>query len=131
MQAYATAETGLSPQLRLVGSSPTAAAAPVADHATDVLDHLLGQLAELVADRVAARLGEPQRERADEWLDTRRAADYLGISRDSVRRLAAEGSIATEQAGVACKLFFRRSDLDAWRCTASGPLESPRMRRHG
>jgi excisionase family DNA binding protein len=128
MQAYATQETGSSPQLRLVGSPsplPQAAAGGLA------LDQLLGQLAELVAERVAARLAEPQRERADEWLDSRRAAEYLGIGRDSVRRLAAERSIPTEQAGVGCKLFFRRSDLDAWRCNAMGPIEPLRGRRHG
>jgi excisionase family DNA binding protein len=89
------------------------------------------QLAEFVADRVAARLAAPRRERADEWPDTRRAAEYLGIGRDSVRRLAAEGSIPTERAGIGCKLFFRRSDLDEWRCSAPGPIEPLRGRRNG
>ncbi len=77
------------------------------------------------------RLVAPSDESADEWLDTRRAAEYLGVGRDSIRRLAAEGSIPTEQAGVGCKLFFRRSDLDAWRCSGSGPIERLRDRRHG
>jgi hypothetical protein len=120
MQAYATQETGFSPQVRLV-----AGAAPL-PHVTAgdlVVDQVVGQLAELVAERVAARLAEPQRHRADEWLDSRRAAEDLGIGRDSLRRLAAEGSIPTEQAGVGCKLFFRRSDLDAWRCNARRPIE--------
>jgi excisionase family DNA binding protein len=103
----------------------------VSDPGRDVLDQLLGQLADLVADRVAAQLSAPKRARADEWLDTRRAAEYLGISRDSVRRLAADGSITTEQAGVGCKLYFRRSELDGWRCSATGPTEPPRSRRHG
>jgi excisionase family DNA binding protein len=128
MQAYATQETGSSPQLRLVhGSTPLPR--PVANAL--VLDQLIGQLAEFVADRVAARLAEPQRQRADEWMDSRRAAAYLGIGRDSLRRLAAERSIPTEQAGVGCKLYFRRSDLDSWRCTATGPIEPLRDRRHG
>lgn len=128
MQAYATQETGSSPQLRLVGND-----SPLAQPAAGslVLDQLLGQLAELVADRVAARLAEPQVQRADEWMDSRRAAEYLGIGRDSLRRLAAERSIPTEQAGVGCKLYFRRSDLDTWRCTAPGPIEPLRGRRHG
>jgi excisionase family DNA binding protein len=128
MQAYATQETAFSPQLRLVGS---ASSLPHFTAGGLMLDQLMGQLAELVADRVAARLAEPQRQRADEWLDSRRAAEYLGIGRDSLRRLAAEGSIPTEQAGVGCKLFFRRSDLDTWRCNARGPIESLRGRRHG
>jgi excisionase family DNA binding protein len=124
MQAYATQETGLSPQLRLVG---TASAGPQPTIDTGVLDQLLGELAE----RVATRLAGPQPHRADEWLDSRRAAEYLGIGRDSIRRLAAERSIPTEQAGVGCKLYFRRSDLDHWRCSASGPIEPLRGRRHG
>jgi excisionase family DNA binding protein len=128
MQAYATQETGFSPQLRLVGSpsSPPQLAAGGL-----VLDQLLDQLAEFVAERVAARLAEPQRQRADEWLDSRRAAEYLGVGRDSLRRLAAERSIPAEQAGVGCKLFFRRSDLDAWRCNAAGPIEPLRGQHHG
>jgi excisionase family DNA binding protein len=131
MQAYATPETGLSPRLRLVNSSAPMSASPSIGQGYDVLDLLLMQLAELVADRVAAQLTARQPEHDDEWLDTRRAAEYLGISRDSVRRLAAEGSIPTEQAGVGCKLYFRRSALDAWRCCCPGPIEPLRGRRHG
>jgi excisionase family DNA binding protein len=95
-----------------------------------VLNQLLVELADLVADRVAAKLVAPARQRADEWLDTRRAAEYLGIGRDSVRRLAAERAIPTEQAGVGCKLYFRRSDLDEWRCSGSSPVIALE-RRHG
>ena len=131
MQAYATPETGLFPQLRLVNGSSPMPASPSIGQGHDVLDLLLKQLAELVADRVAAQLAAPQYERKDEWLDTRRAAEYLAISRDSVRRLAAEGSIPTEQAGVGCKLYFRRSALDEWRCCCPGPIEPLRGRRHG
>jgi len=65
-----------------------------------VLNQLLVQLADLVADRLAAEIVAPARRGADEWLDTRRAAEYLGIGRDSLRRLAAERAIPTEQAGV-------------------------------
>lgn len=131
MQAYATPEMGLYPELRLVNNSSLTAAAPAIGQGHDVIDGLLTQLVELVAERVAAQLAAPQRERKDEWLDTRRAADYLGVGRDSVRRLAAAGSIPTEQAGVGCKLYFRRSALDEWRCSCSGPIETPRSRRHG
>jgi excisionase family DNA binding protein len=128
MQAYATQETGSSMQFRLVGS---ASALPQPTTGAGVLDQLLGELAERLADRVAARLTEPLQQRADEWLDSRRAAEYLGIGRDSLRRLAAERSIPTEQAGTGCKLYFRRSDLDTWRCSAPGPIEPLRGRRHG
>lgn len=130
MQAYATPAMGLFPQLRLVNSPTPTSAAPAVGPGQNVIDQLLTQLAELVAERLAAQLAAPQRERKDEWLDTRRAAEYLGISRDSVRRLAAEGSIPTEQAGVGCKLYFRRSTLDEWRCSYPGPIEPSRSRRH-
>jgi excisionase family DNA binding protein len=95
-----------------------------------VLNQLLVQLADLVAARVIAQLVSPARQRADEWLDTRRGAEYLGIGRDSLRRLAAERAIPTEQAGVGCKLYFRRSDLDGWRCSGSSPVVALE-RRHG
>jgi excisionase family DNA binding protein len=131
MQAYATPATGPATHLRLIDGPPSGVPAPPAAARTDVIDQLLGQLAELVADRVAQRLARPQQHRTDEWLDSRRAAEYLGIGRDSLRRLAAQGSIPTEQAGVGCKLFFRRSDLDVWRCNATGPIESLRSQAHG
>jgi excisionase family DNA binding protein len=131
MQAYATPATRFTPELRLVGDSLTEPIAAPSEDSGVQIEQLLGRLAKLVADRLAARLAEPQKQRADEWLDTRRAAEYLGIGCDSVRRLAAEGSIPTEQAAVGCKLYFRRSCLDEWRCSCSGPIEPLRGRRHG
>ncbi len=114
MQAYASAETAPVVPLRVLESSSTAGAAG------GVLDDRLAQLADLVADRIATRLAGPRASEKDEWLDTRRAAEYVGIHRDSLRRLAAERAIPTEQAGAGCKLYFKRSDLDAWRC--DGPV---------
>jgi excisionase family DNA binding protein len=113
MQAYASAELVPVAPLRVLESSPAGAA-------SGVLDDLLAQLADLVADRIAIRLAGPPASQKDEWLDTRRAAEYLGIHRDSLRRLAAERAIPTEQAGAGCKLYFKRSDLNAWRC--AGPV---------
>jgi excisionase family DNA binding protein len=129
MQAYSMAETTQSPQLHLVERRAAVAAGALSD-SNDVVDQLLQQLAEYVAERVAERLVTPRRER-DEWLDTRRAAEYLGIGRDSLRRLAAERVIPTEQAGVGCKLYFRRSDLDSWRCSGSMSVIRMREQRHG
>jgi excisionase family DNA binding protein len=118
MAAYATAERAAqTTQLRVVSSAtgldqrltqPAAGAAG--------FDVVLAHLADLVAERLAVRLAAPPPEVA-EWLDTRDAADYLGVHRDTVRRLAAERTIPSEQEGPGCKLFFRRSDLDAWRCS--------------
>jgi excisionase family DNA binding protein len=125
MEAYASAETAPVVPLRVLDSSAPAAAAG------GVLDDLLVQLADLVADRIAARLAGPRATEKDEWLDTRRAAEYLGIHRDSLRRLAAERAIPTEQAGVGCKLYFKRSDLDAWRCTGPVSLAAVNGERNG
>ena len=129
MPAYSIAETQRSSQLHLVERPSTLSLGATSD-GDAVLNQLLVQLADLMADRVAAQLVAPARQRADEWLDTRRAAEYLGIGRHSVRRLAVERAIPTEQAGVGCKLYFRRSDLDEWRCSGSSPVIAME-RRHG
>jgi excisionase family DNA binding protein len=78
------------------------------------VDSLLAQLAECIAAAVIAHLDPPDAPSA-EWLDSRHAADYLGVHRDTLRKLAAERAIPSEQDGPGCKLYFRRSDLDAWR----------------
>jgi excisionase family DNA binding protein len=131
MQAYATAEMAAGAELRILDRRPTIpdGTNQAVDAGKVVLDQLLGQLADLVAAKIAARLATPKSEAASEWMDTRRAAEYLGIHRDSLRRLAAEGTIPAEQGGAGCKLFFRQSDLDAWRC--AGSVVRIRSRRHG
>ena len=108
MQAYANPATGCPSHLRLLNDQ-------LAADQNAILDLILDQLAARVADRIAAKLATADAAPADQWLDSRSAAEYLNISRDSVRRLAAEGSLTTEQAGANCKLYFRRSDLDRWR----------------
>jgi excisionase family DNA binding protein len=62
------------------------------------------------AAAIVARLGTEAGEPVPEWLDSRRAAEYLGVHRDTLRKLAAEHAIPAEQDGPGCKLFFRRSD---------------------
>jgi excisionase family DNA binding protein len=118
MEAYATAErVPQIPELRVLHPVPQQ---PSADAATRfnglVVDELLGNLADLIADRVLRRIAA-DREQRDGWLDTRAAADYLGVHRDTIRRLAAEGVIPAQQAGVGCKLYFRRDHLEDWRRT--------------
>jgi excisionase family DNA binding protein len=80
-----------------------------------LLDVLIGQLADRVAEAVAERLGTSRVKPAPEWLGSREAAAYLGLHRDTLRKLAAERAIPAEQDGPGCKLFFRRSALDDWR----------------
>jgi excisionase family DNA binding protein len=75
-----------------------------------LLDHIADRLASVITDRLVV-----WDNRSDEWFDSRHAAEYLGVHRDTLRKLAAERAIPSEQDGPGCKLFFRRSDLDAWR----------------
>lgn len=86
--------------------------APV--HVSSLMDEFIAQLAERVAAHLAERTPVTS-ETSAEWLDSRHAAEYLGVHRDTIRKLAAERSIPSEQDGPGCKLYFRRSDLDAWR----------------
>ncbi len=79
------------------------------------LDALIAEVADRVAAAVVAQLGMASREALPDWLDSRRAAEYLGVHRDTLRKLAAERAIPAEQDGPGCKLFFRRADLDEWR----------------
>lgn len=113
MSAYATSATPRQP-LQLVPSTPQAS------H-TELLDLLLDQLMLRVADRIVGQLNATKSAPADQWFDSTSAAEYLGISRHSVRRLAAEGSLPTEQEAPNCKLYFRRSELDSWRRGSTRP----------
>lgn len=125
MQAYATAERSWPTTELPVPRPPSASEGDDRGFVPSnlVLDELLGRLADLVADRVATRIGVSSTEEDDCWFDTRRAAEYLGVHRDTVRRLAAERVLPAEQHGTGCKLYFRRRDLDRWRraeCSAPG-----------
>ena len=111
MSAYATGRS----QLRALPIiTPEAAPATSAKVELAVLDRLIAQLADRVAALVVKQLSGSD-ERADEWFDSRHAAEYLGVHRDTLRKLAAERSIPSEQDGPGCKRYFRRSDLDEWR----------------
>jgi excisionase family DNA binding protein len=89
-----------------------AAEAPLAESSIldQVLAHIADRLAAVITERLVASGNRP-----DEWFDSRHAAEYLGMHRDTLRKLAAERAIPSEQDGPGCKLYFRRSDLDAWR----------------
>jgi excisionase family DNA binding protein len=89
------------------------------DESPQLIDILIDRLADRVATALAQRLAAPTAQADAEWLDSRAAAEYLGLHRDTLRRLAAERAIPAEQDAPGCKLFFRRPDLDEWR-TAGG-----------
>jgi excisionase family DNA binding protein len=103
MQAYATAE-----QSRNAGD-------------TALIDQLLTRLADLVVDRLTARSEAGMESPQDDWMDARAAASYLGIHRDTLRKLAAERSVPVHQDGPGCKLYFRRDEIDEWRRSSRGP----------
>lgn len=75
-------------------------------------DAALDRLADLLSERLAARGSATAPE--DGWLDSRRAADYLGMSRDALHKLTAARAVPFEQEGFGCRCWFKRSDLDAW-----------------
>jgi hypothetical protein len=74
---------------------------------------------DLLADYLAPRLVEkltPESARADGWLDAKQTAAYLALSVHALHKLSAAREIPFEQDGPGCKLWFQRSELDAWRC---------------
>jgi excisionase family DNA binding protein len=73
-------------------------------------------IAPLLADELRDALGRaPADDDADRWLRTAEAARYLGMGKSELQRRAAAGSIPHEQEGPGAALYFKRSDLDAWR----------------
>jgi excisionase family DNA binding protein len=91
-----------------------------------LLDELACRLAPRLVEPMARRVVELLRERdpadpVDPWLDGSEAADYLGVSRDRLRKFAAAGAIPSEQDGPGCKRYFRRSALDRWRESGGQP----------
>jgi excisionase family DNA binding protein len=133
MAAYATTRLSLAAERPAhnahKGIEPTSALDIAAG--SSVLDAVIDQLAARVVERLVAAIERPpaaiERPPAgastgqDEWFDSRHAADYLGIHRDTLRKLAAERAIPCEQDGPNCKLYFRRADLDAWRLAGGRP----------
>lgn len=91
---------------------------PEANDQAGMTAALINQVVDRVAERIALVLVDQLRaddRDSHDWLDCRHAAEYLGVHRDTLRKLAAERAIPSEQEGPGCKLYFRRSALDAWR----------------
>ena len=129
MAAYATPQREFSDRALRLAEDPRptrrAAKAPDASEWNEltelgIVEHLVDRLAEKVAAIIAERLSVPD-DRTDEWFDSRNADEYLGVHRDTLRKLAAERAIPMEQDGPGCKLYFRRSDLDVWRRSGGRP----------
>jgi excisionase family DNA binding protein len=78
------------------------------------------RIAARVADLVIERLRVPVV--PDEWMTTREASTYLGITPNAMHKLSSARQIPFSQDKPGGKLFFRRADLDAWRASqAHGP----------
>jgi excisionase family DNA binding protein len=125
MQSYVTAERltlgGQLPSLKPLGSTSAPQAATSAAPDSPVIDQLLGRLADHVVDRLVARSGTKTEQPPDGWMDARAAAAYLGVHRDTLRKLAAERAVPVHQDGPGCKLYFRRDELDNWRRSGRAP----------
>jgi excisionase family DNA binding protein len=72
-------------------------------------DAALDQLADLLAARVAARLGSGS---ASPWLNARDAAAYIGAPLSRVRKLTMTGEMPAHRDGR--RVLYRREDLDAY-----------------
>lgn len=84
------------------------------------------EVVETVACRVLELMREEQQEPSDDgWLDTAGAAEYLGMPKTALHKLTAARIIPFEQEGAGCKLYFKRSDLDAWRRQGGGRAPRP------
>ncbi len=81
----------------------------------NVPEEVLDALADAVASRVVDRLREHLAAEDDGWMTTREAADYLGISVNSLHKLTAARAIPFGQMGERGRCYFKRPDLDAWR----------------
>jgi excisionase family DNA binding protein len=125
MQSYVTAERltmgGQLPSLQPLGSASAPQAAAGAAPNSALIDQLLGRLADLIVDRLMVRSGAETEQRPGEWMDARAAAVYLGVHRDTLRKLAAERAVPVHQDGPGCKLYFRRDELDDWRRSGRAP----------
>lgn len=121
MQAYATTERpGWGEMIRSLPPRRPALAPEdaTADVCPALLENMLGRLADLVVERLLEHATAASIQSQDDWLDTRAAADYLSVHRDTLRKLAAERAVPTHQDAPGCKLYFRRDELDEWRRSA-------------
>jgi hypothetical protein len=71
----------------------------------------------ILAVKLAPMLGlqAPGPATEDSWMDTARAAAYLGITKSALNNRTAAREVPFEQDGPGCKCWFKRSQLDAWR----------------
>jgi excisionase family DNA binding protein len=76
---------------------------------------------DVLADRLAARLGAHFGPGGSPWLNAQGAADYLGCSTSRVRKLTMTGELPVHRDGR--RTLYRRDDLDGF--IAGGGAVSP------
>jgi excisionase family DNA binding protein len=69
----------------------------------------LSRIADLVADRVMARLGAGN---GSPWLSAEQAADYIRAPLSRIRKLTSTGDLPCHHDGR--KVLYRRDELDAY-----------------
>jgi len=125
MQEYASAERPIlsAPRPSSEPTSPALSRRESTRSTPDgvLIDQLLGRLADLVVDRLMERTNATEAPPPDDWMDAREAAEYLGIHRDTLRKLAAGRAVPAHQDGPGCKLYFNRDELDEWRRSSRAP----------
>jgi hypothetical protein len=89
------------------------------------LNDLLDYFADQLASRLSLRLGGEQE--PDPWLDLKSAAAHLGVHPDTLAKAARARRIPVEQERSGCRMYFRRSDLDAWRQAGGGSVHLARV----
>jgi len=103
----------LAPQRKREGSKGTEASGSAA-LTLAFIEALDDEACVLLAERLGPYLGSVYSP-PDEWLDANAAAEYLSLPRSTLHKLTAEHAIPFAQDGPGCKLYFKRSALDAWR----------------
>ena|ERR1700733_8695804 len=99
---------------------------PARTHPTDLGEAVLHAILatfendERAARRMAQALGPylPQIQQAVQatgWLDFDGAVEYLGMKRGTLYKHTSARTVPFHQDGPGCKLWFLRSELDAWR----------------
>lgn len=96
---------------------------------TSIDPAVIDALAEVVADKVAARL--PQEAAEDGWMTSEEAASYLAVPISTLRKLTAAGSIPFSQDVPGGRCYFKRAELDRWRTENASGLAPARRTQRG
>ncbi len=88
------------------------AAIALSRDAVVVTDETIVRIADVIVDVIADRVSRIQNR---EWLDSQSASQYLGVSRKALYLYVEKKHLPVHQDEPGAKLWFKRSELDAWR----------------